>query len=361
MAFFPHVAEIAEYCLSEAPLALSYRQTANSSVECVEYRGLGGGLWVDTGFVVTPCDVHHLQLGASSSKPSPFFTGRRGIAERINAALDAAAVSKRQLAQVMGPNSLVVHCLERGETYRFEPLMSLGLSGDIAEQVVRQVEAFEYVLDDFVIIDGRIHRREPAPLIRLFPDGKSLSASIERRGYASHPIMVAGDVPLSVGWFCMDDLAGLLQEASAILERMGSPGQLRDWISHLEVHERSLVAASTEAMAVYDVADAMRRHFHECMANDGAGEKPGAAIGRWLANSSARDVRFFKAMCRKPQGEPAEDELPPELEEAFMAIAEDASGQFTNFTGRGHLRIFVEEVARRWRDRPITLEIVGLR
>lgn len=39
--------------------------------------------------------------------------------------------------------------------------------------------------------------------------------------------------------------------------------------------------------------------------------------------------------------------------------AEDDAGVFVNFTRTGCLKIFVREVARRWRDRPATMDCVG--
>lgn len=358
MGFVPHVAEIAEYDLRDAPLVLAYQQpgTDNPSMTRIEYRALENSLWADAGEAPSTSTI---SLVMKASAVSPFFGGRNGIAENIAAVIRRLSTHKRQPAQSLAPNSLVVHVVEKTAEYRFEPLMALRLQGRIEVQVIPQIEAFEALLRDFVVIDGRVHRREPEPLIRLYPDGQWLSAGVERRGYAGHPIRVQNALPRSVGWFRMDDRSGMAEEAEMIIAAMGNPGPLNDRISRIEVYDRSMLQAAPEGLAIYDVADAMRRHFQEVLSRDGDGDEPGAALGRWLSKAAIRDVSYFKAISGQLRGDPIMDEVPAHLEEAFMAIAEDETGEFDDFTGKGQLKIFAREVARRWRDRAVTMDFLG--
>lgn len=358
MGFIPHVAELNEYGSSDAPLALAFQQTTaeDQTTERVAYRAVDGWLWANTGIDAIG-QTFSMNLG--SVDIAPFFDGRRGIAEKIGAVIDRMSDHKRQPAQRLGPNSLVVHVVENGSFYRFEPLMGMRLDGDIGDQVIPQIEAFDVLLADFVVIDGRIHRKEREPLIRLFPDGMSLSARVERQGHARRSIRVQNTMPRSVGWFRMDDRDGMAEEADVLLSAMGIPGSLNDLIEGIEVHDRTLLRAAPEAIAVFDVADAMRRHFHAVMSRDGDGEEHGAALARWLSKAAGRDVRFFKAISGKFRGDAADDELPPDLEEAFMTMADDETGDYENFTGSDRLKLFAREVARRWKDRPVSLDFVG--
>jgi hypothetical protein len=357
MGFVPHVSEIVEYSVADAPLALVYQQQGLGEPrhERVEYRAVDGGLWVDTTVAARDATAFSMALGTSSVPP--FFAGRKGIAENIDEIIRSLGASKRPPAQTLGPNSLVVHVVEKSDEYQLQPLMSMGLQGSVDEQVVHQIDAFTSLLQNFAVIDGRFYRREREPLIRLYPDGRWLSAGVERRGHASRPIKTFDAVPRSVGWFRMDDRAGMHEEAEAILAAMGNPGPLNDRISRIEVYDRVAIQEAPEAFAVYDVADAMRRHFQAVMHQDGASEEPGAALGRWLSKAALRDVRYFKAISGKLRGDRMSNDLPPELEEAFLAIAEDEQGEFANFSGGDRLKLYASEVARRWRDRPVTMEI----
>jgi hypothetical protein len=358
MGFVPHVAELNEYGSGDVPVALAFQQTKteDQTAERVAYRALDGRLWVDTG---TDAIGQTFSMDLGSDDIAPFFGGRRGIAENLDAVIRKMSDHKRQPAQRLGPNSLVVHVVEKGAAYRFEPLMGMRLDGDIGDQVIPQIEAFDALLADFVVIEGRIHRKEKEPLIRLYPYGNALSACVERHGYAGRSVRIQSAMPRSVGWFRMDDRDGMVKEAEVMLSAMGIPGSLNDLIESVEVYDRSILRAAPEAITIFDVADAMRRHFLAVMSSDGDGEEHGAALTRWLSKAAVRDVRFFKAISGKFRGDAAEDELPPALEEAFMAIAEDETGDFETFTGSDRLKIFAREVARRWRDRPIRLDFVG--
>lgn len=358
MGFVPHVAEIAEHALVDAPLALAYQQPGLDSptMQRVEYRAIDGNLYAEVGTVASASAV---AMSMGSANAPPFFLGRKGVVANLDKVMRQLSSGRWQPAKVLAPNSLVVHAVEKRAGYRFEPLMAMPLQGDIEGQVVPQIEAFDSVLRDFVLIEGRVYRREPEPLIRLYPDGQWLSAGVERRGYASQQIRTPNAVPRSVGWFRLDDRGGLAEEAEIIIAAMGNPGPLNDRISRIEVYDRSLLRASPEGLAIYDVADAMRRHFQAEISRDTDGEEPGAVIGRWLVEAPIRDVRYFKAISGKLRGDPILDDVSPELEEAFMAMAEDEAGVFASFTGTGRLKIFVREVARRWRDRPVTMDFVG--
>ncbi|MCS4090233.1 hypothetical protein [Rhizobium sp. BK176] len=358
IGFVPHVAELSEYGSSEAPLALAFRQVnaENQATERVEYRAVDGRLWADSRIEAIG-QAFSMDLG--SNDVAPFFAGRRGIAEKIEAVIDKMSDHKRQPAKRLGPNSLVVHVVEKGSVYRFEPLMGMRLDGELGAQVIPQIEAFDALLADFVVIDGRIHRQEKEPLIRLYPDGNGLWACVERHGYAGRSVRIHSTLPRSVGWFRMDDRRGMSEEAEVILSAMGLPGSLNDLIENIEVYDRSVLKAAPEAIAIFDVSDAMRRHFQSVMSRDGDGEEHGAALTRWLSKAAGRDVRFFKAISGKFRGDAADDELPPDLEEAFMAMAEDETGDYENFTGSDRLKIFAREVARRWKDRPVSLDFVG--
>ncbi|MCV9964140.1 hypothetical protein OIU34_19850 [Pararhizobium sp. BT-229] len=358
MGFVPHVAEIAESELRDAPLALAYQQPGldSPSMQRVEYRALDGHLWTEVGTVPSAPAV---AMTMGSSEIPPFFSGRKGVAEKLDKVMRQLSSGRWQPAKVIAPNSLVVHAVEKRADYRFEPLMAMPLQGDVEGQVVPQIEAFDTQLRDFVLIDGRVYRREPEPLIRLYPDGQWLSAGVERRGYARRQIRTPNALPRSVGWFRLDDRSGLAEEAEIIIAAMGDPGPLNDRISRIEVYDRSVLRASPEGHAIYDVADAMRRHFQAEISRNADGEEPGAVIGRWLAEAPIRDVGYFKAISGKLRGDPILDDVPTELEEAFMAIAEDETGKFANFTGTGRLRVFAREVARRWRDRPVSMDFVG--
>jgi hypothetical protein len=358
IGFVPHVAEIAEYELRDAPLALAYQQTGldSPSLMRVEYRALEGSLWVNAGDSA-PSTAISLTMGIKSV-PS-FFAGRRGIAENIEVIMRKLAAHKKQPAQAFAPNSLVVHVVERGAEYRFEPLMGLPIQGAFEEQVISQIETFDQLLRGFVVIDGHVYRKEREPLIRLYPDGQWLSAGIERRGHASHPIRIPHALPRSVGWFRLDDRAGMVEEAEAIIAAIGNPGPLNDRISRIEVYDQSLLQAAPEGLAVYDVADAMRRHFQSGFSSDRDSNEPGDAIGRWLAEAPIRHVKYFKAISGKLRGDPMLDDVSADLEEAFMAIADDESGEFELFSGKDRLKIFANEVARRWRDRPVTMNFLA--
>lgn len=357
MGFVPHVAELSEYQSSDAPLALAYRQAGveGQPPARVEYRALDGRLWADTQ---TDVSGQPFFLDIGSDAIPPFFGGRKGIAETMKASIRRMADHKRQPAQLLGPNSLVVHVVEKGSAYRFEALMGMRLEG-IEEQVIPQIEAFDALLADFIVVDGRIHRREKEPLIRLYPEGNGLVACVERRGHAARPIRIPNALPRSVGWFRMDDRGGMIEEAEIMLASIGISGALADLIEQIEVYDRDSLRAAPEAIAIFDVADAMRRHFLAVMSQDGDGEAHGAALARWLSKAAGRDVRFFKAISGKFRGDAADDELPPDLEEAFMGVAEDETGNYENFTGSDRLKIFAREVARRWKDRPVSLDFIG--
>lgn len=358
IGFVPHVAEIAEYELRDAPLALAFQQPGldSPSMARVEYRAFDGSLWVDAG-EIAPSSSVSLTMGVKAV-PS-FFRGRKGIVENIEAILRQLSAHKRQPAQSFAPNSLVVHVVENRAEYRFEPLMALPLQGGIEEQVIPQIEAFDTLLRDFAVVEGQVFRREQEPLIRLYPDGQWLSAGVERRGHASQPIRIPHALPRSVGWFRMDDRAGMAEEAEKIIAAIGNPGPLNDRISKIEVYDQSVLQAAPDGLAMYDVADAMRRHFQMEFSNDRDGAEPGAAIGRWLSEAPLRDVRYFKAISGKLRGDPIMDDISADLEEAFMAIAEDETGEFEHFSGKGRLKTFAREVARRWRDRPVTMDFLG--
>lgn len=358
MGFVPHVAEIAEHEISEAPLSLAYQQPGLDSptMQRVEYRAIDGNLYAEVGTVASASAI---AMSMGSSNVPPFFLGRKGVVANLDKVMRQLSSGRWQPAKVLAPNSLVVHAVEKRADYPFEPLMAMPLQGDIEGQVVPQIEAFDSVLRDFVLIEGRAYRREPEPLIRLYPDGQWLSAGIERRGYAGQQIRIPNALPRSVGWFRLDDRGGLAEEAEKIIAEMGNPGPLNDRISRIEVYDRSVLRASPEGLAIYDVADAMRRHFQAEISRDAAGEEPGAVVGRWLAEAPIRDVGYFKAISGKLRGDPILDDVSAELEEAFMAIAEDETGEFDNFTGTGRLKVFVREVARRWRDRPVSMDFVG--
>jgi hypothetical protein len=358
MGFVPHVADLNEYGSSDAPIALAYQQSGadGQSLERVEYRAFDGRLWADTE---TKTDGRPFFMDLGSDATSPFFGGRKGISETMKASLRKMADHKRQPAQLLGPNSLVVHVVEKGSSYRFEPLMGMGLDGRIEEQVIPQIEAFDNLLADFTVVDGRVCRREKEPLIRLYPEGNGLVACVERRGHAARPIRIPNALPRSVGWFRMDDRDGMFKEAEIILSEMGIPGALTDLIDQIEVYDRESLRAAPEAIAIFDVADAMRRHFQTVMSQDRDGEAHGAALARWLSKATGRDVRYFKAISGKFHGDATDDELPPDLAEAFMAVAEDETGDYENFVGLNRLKIFAREVARRWRDRPVSLDFLG--
>ncbi|MBY3157283.1 hypothetical protein HFO56_33705 [Rhizobium laguerreae] len=359
MGFVPHVAELQDYALLDAPLALAFEQQGveDQTMESVEYRAVDGRLWVDTG---TRADEGTFAWELGSAAMPPFFAGRKGIADNLTATLRKMSDQKRKPAQRLGPNSLVVHVVEKGSEYRFEPLMGMRLEGDIEAQVVPQIEAFDLLLRDFIAVGGRVHRKEKEPLIRLYPEGQGLSARVERRGHAGRSIRVPNALPRSVGWFRMDDRSGMAEEAEVLLAAMDDPGSLNDLIAWIEVHDRSMLRAAPEAIGIYDLADAMRRHFLTVMSRDVDGEEPGASLGRWLSKAAGRDVRFFKAISGKFRGDVMEDELPPDLEEAFMTFAEDETGDYENFTGTDRLKIFAREVARRWRDRTVSLDFIGI-
>jgi hypothetical protein len=355
IATVPHSVDIAEVAWSEAPPALEYRQYAHSR-ESVAYRGYGGMLWTDCGYDVSAAREDRYLVRRFEACRSPFFGGRKGIDTRVKDALELAAKSKHRPAQTLFPDSAVSYVADRRDSCGLEPLASMRLPDGLDAQVEPQIADFDRRVEEFIIIGGVLHRREPEPLIRLFPDGRFISARIERRGHASTPIRTTGHVPRSVGWFRIDDHRSMLEEARAILSRTGGD-PLADRIEHIKVHDGSLISSMPESIGVYDVADALRRHFHETMSSDGAGELPGSSLMRWMAKSSSRDIRYFKALTGRLRGEAIRDELPADLEEAFMAIAESEPSEFKNYTGDGVLRVFVEEVARRWRDRPMTLGI----
>jgi hypothetical protein len=358
MGFVPHVAELSEYGSTDAPLALAYRQygDGDQAATHVSYRAVDGALWVDTGI---DADGRTFSMELGSQTAPAFFAGRRGIAESLEAVIRKMSDNKRQHSQRLGPNSLVVHVVENGSSYRFEPLMGMRLDGDIGDQVIPQIDAFDALLTHFIVVDGRIHRREKEPLLRLYPDGIGLSSCVERRGWAGRSVRLRASLPRAVGWFRMDDRAGMEQEAEILLSAMGIPGRLNDLIESIEVLDGTVLKAAPEAIAVFDVADAMRRHFLAAMSGDGDGEEHGAALSRWLSKAAVRDVRFFKAISGKFRGDAADDELPHDLEEAFMTMAEDETGDYENFTGSDRLKLFAREVARRWKDRPVSLDFVA--
>lgn len=358
LASVPHVYDLPEYSLDEAPLALAYQQRPLGSapqLERVEYRALDNALWTDAGNIPERGETVRLTIARDSDSTSPFFGGRHGLAKRIWDALYAAEQARRPAAQTVAPNSLVRYMVEKADTYVPEPLVNVGISSDISEQVAKQIDAYEDTLRQFCVVDGRLYRKEKEPLIRLLPDGRWLSSTIERRGHASKPSRVLGDIPRSVGWFRLDDREGMQNEASVILDRMGQPGPLSDNIGRIEIYDAALLSASPESIAIFDVADAMQRHLHESVA---AGSRdPGAAMGRWFATCSNEDVALFRAFSGKMRGEPITEELPAELEEAYLTVAEGDPADFRCFTGAGNLRAFVEETARRWRDRPLTVNV----
>nr|WP_250808346.1 hypothetical protein [Neorhizobium tomejilense] len=356
VATVPHVRDLPDLEPGSAPLALRFRQAA-PTLEDVEYRAYGGALWVSCENGLNSDRREDYTIHRFAVSPSPFFGGRKSIDVRIKDILVSAEKGKRGPSQTLFPNSLVAYVTERTENCVLEPLVSLRLPSALDDQVSPQIEAFDRHLDEFAFIGGKLHRREPEPLIRLSPDGRWLSATVERRGYAARPIRLFEDVPRSVGWFRMDSQCEMVDEAATILSRMGNPGPLENRIARIEIYDQGLLTATPESRGVYDVADAMRRHFQSVMSSDAPGEQPGAAMMRWMAKSSRRDIRYFKALSGKLRGETIQDDLPSDLEEAFLAMAEADPAEFANYTGSGNLRVFLEEVARRWRDRPLSLDI----
>ena len=360
LASVPHVREVPDLSEDDAPVAIAFEQPrpkTPKTLERVVYRFHEGALWTDVGAAADHGGVERLVLSRGRTCGSPFFGGPGGVAARMAAILAKAADAKRPPSQLLAPNSLVAHVVEKGEGYALEPLVGLRLLSEVDGQVSRQIDAFDELLDEFVVIGTRLHRREPEPLARLYPDGRGLSAYFERRGYAEKPIPVVGHIPRSVGWFRMDGIQEMRSEAEIILSRMGFLGTLNAKSMSVEVHEKDVLSASPEALGVYDVADALRRHFQEFLASGNPGDMPGDAMTRWLAKSTGRDVKFFKAMAGRVRGDPDSEELTPDLEEAFMTMAEAEPEEFSSYTGSGHLRIFLQEVARRWRDRPLSLDI----
>lgn len=93
------------------------------------------------------------------------------------------------------------------------------------------------------------------------------------------------------------------------------------------------------------------------MAADGPDEPKGTALMRWFASSTESDIRYFKALSGRMRNDPETEELSVKLEDAFLSMAESDPDEFYNYTRRGNLRVFTEEVAKRWRDRPLTLSL----
>jgi hypothetical protein len=355
MGTIPYRGEIQEFERRSAPHAFAFTQFRSdgqvSGFETVEYRSAGNALFAATGWNAPAQGETVFSSLERAAARHPFLSSILGEMDDI---VRGVETGKRRPAQSLAPNSLVRFVVDRAAVHAFEPLVTLDLPQAAGASIAARVDAFERHLEEFAVIDGALYRREPEPLIRLFPNGPWLSAEIVRRGHAERKPMY-NPPPRSVGWFRIDDRGSMIETAELLSDRLGIREPLQDSTDRIEILDPSPLKTRPEAFAVRDVAAAIRHNFQLRMARDGDGEDKGAALARWLSKGAGEKVRFFKALAEGARGGAWDEELPESVEAAFLSIVEDRTASYEEFFAGTRLRLFAEVVARRWLERPVSI------
>lgn len=355
--YTPVTVDVPEVDARDAPVVLRYVSPRSGVDFREEFRGYAGKLFHDLR--AKPAERVSMNINRHRQSDDLFDPQWNIVDEATKRVFESVGRDYLSHASAkMHPASYGNYHKHRHFEVVLEPISEMDLRGDFERDLNRQVEVFYRQVSGLVIIDGRFHRPEAEPLIRL-KTGFSGDVVYEavREAERGSPSLLAGrgNSVDTLGYFRFDDLGRLHEET----EKMSVGHRVYRHVSDVEVLDDSYFEADADAMTLAELGSVFRQYFACSMLDeDEEFEQASARVARTLARLPIDQIALYQRLCAGIETVERGGDV-AELEEAIMTIMESDHGSIERhlFVYGGSVARYAQQIVERWNDRKVDLSI----